>query len=180
VKRKLIIILVVIIMISMASLSFAAGEAKGSYTKSDLKAGTTEVSVTYAGAYNSVGLRPFIGYFVTDEIEVGGSFLVESGDYEGNDYTTTALTLLGRYNVPIEQNLVVFGEVGIEQINLDSGSGGVDETTFLMGVGARVFPSKAFSMNFSFDYIIGSFDTPGADVDTDSLRAALGLSVFIF
>jgi len=181
VERRLLIIILMVVMLVQASFCFAEAELKKSkYGESYLKAGTTEVSVNFTGAYNSAGPTPFIGYFVSDEIEIGGGFMMEVGDYDGKSYTSTALTLLGRLNTPIEQNLVVFGEVGLEQVNVKQKTGGTDKTAFILGVGGRVFPSKAFSMNFTLDYIIGNYESGNSDVDSDSLRVGLGLSVFIF
>ena len=181
-KKKLLIGLVVFAVLLQTSMSFAAGakKKKKKYGESKLKAGTTEVSVNYTGDYNSAGVKPFIGYFISDEIEIGGGFSVETGDYEGSGYTTTALMLLGRFNVATEDNLVLFGEAGIEQVNVDQGAGGVDRTAFILGVGGRVFPSDAFSLNFSLNYIIGSYDSGATSTDTDSIRLGMGLSVFIF
>ena len=160
-----------------------AEEAKDSGKKSTggyLKADTTEFGVNFTSGPLTASARPFIGYFVSDEIEVGGGFMVETGDVESKSYTTTALTLLGRYNVPMEQNMAVFGELGIEQVNVDKDVGSGDSSLFLIGVGGRVFPSKNFCLNFTCDYVIGNYENNGKDYDTNALRLGLGLSVFVF
>jgi hypothetical protein len=176
VKKKIIISLVVTIALVQASFCFAEDAKERKYAKSDLKTGTTEIGVNFFNAHNIAGVTPFIGYFVTDEIEVGGGFMLEAGDVEGNDYTTTAISLLGRYHIPIEHNIVLFGEVGLEQINAGRDAIGNDISAFIIGVGGRIFPSKTFSMNLSVDYIIGSYN----NFDTNALRLGLGLSVFMF
>jgi hypothetical protein len=175
-KLFLKVFLVAVLLLTQAS--FFLSEATGSeQAESNLKADTVEVGISYSGSYSSARTVPFIGYFLTDEVEVGGAFIVETGNYDSNDYTTTALSILGRYNVPIEENLYLFGEIGLEQVNVDDGS---DASAFLLGVGARVFPKDNFSINFLLDYIIGSYETGNTDVDTDGFRLSVGLSVFVF
>ena len=162
----------------LTQASFFLSEATGSeIAESNLKADTVEIGVSYSGSYRGARVVPYIGYFLTNEVEIGGAFMVETGNYDRNDYTTTALSILGRYNVPIEKDLNLFGEIGLEQVNVDDGS---DKSAFLLGVGARLFPKKNFSINFVLDYIIGSYETGNTDIDTDGFRLSVGLSVFLF
>ena len=129
-----------------------------------------------------------MGYFVSDNIEIGGGFTLERGELSGDgdkaDVDNTGFEVLCRYHLvkdtSSKSQVVPFFEAGFANFDLSIEDEDFDVTVLLLGGGIRVFHSSNFSTNFFIDYIIGDYSLNNDNLDYDSFRLGLSLSLFVF
>lgn len=182
-KKSVSIVLVASLLLWCSSSSIQAAE--------QFKAGTVDISIQYTGGPGTIAVVPFMGYFVSDNIEIGGGFTLErgklSGDGDKEDVDNTGFEVLCRYHLVKDSSsksqvvqVVPFFEAGFANFNLNIEDEDFDVTVLLLGGGIRVFHSSNFSTNFFIDYIIGDLSLNNENYDYDSFRLGFSLSLFVF
>jgi hypothetical protein len=147
----------------LPSLAFAQGSNEISYDyfdidyfRTDWDTGMNEVDGTgWAGRF-SVGIR--------DHVYVGGEY--RTWDFEGVDDRSSYKRLGFGVHGAIGERWSLFGEVGFKSLDLDLGSGNVEDDPGYIGGGARWYVADGYELRFSADFSEAGKGTPAGVGET--------------
>ncbi|MFK5956641.1 MAG: outer membrane beta-barrel protein [Planctomycetota bacterium] len=120
------------------------------------------------------------GYFVTDDIEVGGKLGYSDTDNGTTSLNAWTIDAYGRWYLDNRSRLrtwtQVFAGIGTSE---RAGTLPDDDTTQLgIGIGVSDMISESTSFDLGLDYRMFSKDRVGGNIDTDSIFLTAAFSVF--
>lgn len=116
------------------------------------------------------------GWFVTNDLEVGGQISYTSVDTGASDATSWVLEALARWYFSTGSSLYPFlqGEVGLG--NVDSGASDDDLVRYGLGVGAMQFITASTAIDAILKYQADAYDK--SDIDVTGIHFEVAYSVF--
>jgi len=125
---------------------------------------------------DSVMLGVTHGWFVTNDVEVGGQIAYNSVDDGATEVTSWVLSALGRWYFSNGSSLYPFlqGELGIG--NADDGTADDDLMRYGFGVGVMQFVTASSAIDAILKYQADSYDK--SDIDVTGFHLELAYSVF--
>ena len=124
------------------------------------------------------------GYLVTDNIEVGGSLILngESVEYRGNTSETSSIYpyVFVSYNHNLDGNITPFAGVGVGSGSYEDDEGATTDRTFYGPfIGAKFFVSEWAAVTLQGTYDLVTMDFPdGESYDATHFDLTVGLSAF--
>jgi opacity protein-like surface antigen len=135
---------------------------------------------------NSFNISPKVGYFLMENIAVGGALGYTSGKTESPgipDVKTSEFSIgaFGRYYVTPASSFSIFGEVGVDYIHSKIEAATEDNSNaFRIGLapGVNYFVSEHFALEAKFGILSYRTDKPDADgvEKTDSFNFGLNFT----
>ena len=125
----------------------------------------------------SLFLNPHVLTFVSDNLAVGGSLGLNY--FTAGSFSSFGLSILpsGRYYFPGEKDNLAFfvnGQVGLQLLNSNLGSGTDSALAFGFGPGVSFFLSEDVAIDTGL-----SFNRFGGAIDTSSLNLTFGFQFFL-
>lgn len=150
---------IIAITVAVACALFAATAATA-----QIDAGTVEAGVNTG----SWGFDPYIGYFIVDDLEIGGG----AGFRKADDDEYSLIKVFGRYHFPRveESSFAFFADASVEREATEDD----DDNTVRLGGGVKFFATEILSVN-----LFGNYYKTFSNKDEDGFEAGIGLSVFI-
>ncbi len=158
----------VILILAFSCLAYLSAQDKG-FTKSDIFiSGAFRIASATEGDIENYSFEfsPKVGYFVSDNIVVGGRLVylkneTDNGAGNSSENTNYGAGVFGRYYSSPNKKFSLFGQVGIDYFRSEVSSVEFKTNTFSFGLGAGLnyFVSKRFSLEALLgflDYSIAS------------------------
>jgi hypothetical protein len=119
------------------------------------------------------------GWFVTNDLEVGGQVVYDSEDVSGattSETTSWVLAALARWYFSGGSSLYPYVEGSVGIGNVDFGASDDDLLRYALGVGVMQFITASTALDAILKYQADSYDT--SDVDETGFHVELAYSVF--
>lgn len=129
---------------------------------------STDVDTTMLGVTH--------GWFVTNELEVGGQLQYSSTDTGAVDTSEWVLSALGRWYFSASNSLYPFLQAELGLGNTDSGASDDDFFRYGLGVGVLQFLTASTAFDAILKYQMDSYDKSNTDID--GFHVELAYSVF--
>lgn len=182
-----------IILSILAVAAFGTANAQeatttdGGFAKGDLfLTGSFGISSEKTGddKSNSFTVAPSLGYFVSENIAIGGRILYtsdksESGNVDTQDFTTLGIAGFARYYWSPASKFSVFGEAEVSYVSAENNLTNVKGNGFGLNVapGVSYFLSSNFAIEASWGLVgYNTFEVDGAQDSTNTFNFGLDLS----
>ncbi len=181
-KKILFFSLLALFLFSLTANIAFAGTKAGS-TELGLNASITNLSID-SDDDDDEDIQMFLGtvtagYFITDQIQLGGSFMGNRMDYGDSDSTTYDLSAQAKYHFSSSDQTIV-PYVGIQggyyTRTYDSGDGDESESDgYSYGAlgGLKFFVTESTTLNLELNYNRLSLDPDSNDDNDDNIEADL-------
>ena len=181
-----------VLLSALAVFAFTFANAQEEETKSNGGFAQGDLFITGAFGFSSTSMdedksssfeiAPQIGYFLTENIAIGGkigyaSMKAESGDVDTMDMSGLTLGAFGRYYFTPANQFSLFGQLGFDYSSMDNKLADTKVNTFGAGLGLGM--NYFVSSNFSIEAGIGllGFESSKADFDGAEAENTFGLGV---
>lgn len=175
--KKLRSLMVGFVLISAISVPIKTQASPGN---SSLDKGTAEIGVQFGATEVLPAYEPYLGYFLTDNLEMGGSFLYSTGEVEDVDVSATGFDFWGRYffRDVILGGFYPFAEGGFQYLKVKHGSGAseisVKGQRFTFAFGGKYFINSRVAAELKLSYKTGEVE----NLDASGFKFSGGFSVF--
>lgn len=180
-----------IILTAAAIFAFGFANAQesteGGFSKGDLfvsGAFSYDSSKTGDNKENTFSFAPSLGYFVTENISIGGrinyqSIKEEEGNFDVQDSNIFAISAFGRYYWTPSSKFSLFGEAEVGYVSGKNKLTDVKGDGFGIGIapGVSYFLSDNFAIEASWGVLgYSTFEIDGANDSTNTFNLGLDLS----
>lgn len=152
---------------------------------------TLETGVTNSTVTDTRTIEAMVAYYFAPNIGIGIVWSnidteTTSGSFSSN-YETNLIGPAVIFNKSLSEpvNLMFRGALLLSDSTVSNNSGaseGSDGNGYLIGGGFRYFPAEHVSFDATLDYVSFSeeIDTTNANLDTDSVRLGVGITVYLY
>lgn len=180
-------ILTVLIFSMVLSISMDAQFSQGSWTLGGSAGFNSEsykadVDNAQKITFTNVWISPMAGYFIADQIAVGGevSLSVNSSKYGDGESSSTSTFLLGpaaRYYMPLNDDLAAFGHVDVK-LEVTGGDDGYSYFGFGIGPGLAYFLTENVAVQglLKVGFYSGESDPK---IKETKIRLGIGFGIYL-
>ncbi|MCP4093243.1 MAG: hypothetical protein GY747_07320 [Planctomycetes bacterium] len=179
--HKILLLLPLVGLVSCASNPIGSAPAGQNFEAGTIRVGgDLGYSSNGTGTMNgdAVHLDGNAGYFVTNQIEVGGAFNIEDVNVKGgSDLEAVSFGVYGRAYNSATGPYRTFAELGLAVGTVEAGSTEADLTALSIAVGMLQFISDDVAVELALEQSFYGFDAPA--VDGNGLALNVGVSWYL-